>query len=198
MKNFFLLFLGIFALISFMVSSCKKSDGGNGGNPDVCAGVTISVTATPTDVVPCGSNGSILVSATGSTGFTYSISGGAYQASPVFSNLSAGVYTVSAKDQNGCTGSQTATVGTAAMGTQFSAVRSLINQRCSGGSCHLSGQSSGGYNFDNNCSIVSNWSLINLRCVSSSYMPPAPNAPLTTAEKAIITAWINGGHTFAN
>jgi SprB repeat len=50
------------------------------------------------------SNGSITASATGGTGFTYSLNNGAFQASGIFPNLAAGTYTVTAKNSNGCLG----------------------------------------------------------------------------------------------
>ncbi|MBU3713878.1 MAG: T9SS type A sorting domain-containing protein [Ferruginibacter sp.] len=49
-------------------------------------------------------DGAITVTATGGTGtLEYSINGGAYQSSNVFSGLGAGTYTLSVKDANGCT-----------------------------------------------------------------------------------------------
>jgi len=48
-------------------------------------------------------DGAVTVTAAGGTGtLTYSINGGSYQSSNVFSNLSAGTYTLSVKDANGC------------------------------------------------------------------------------------------------
>lgn len=79
--------------------------------PNPCSGITITVTASTTNPTAAGSsNGAINASATGSTNFTYSINGGAYQASGTFSALAAGVYTISAKDANGCTGSNSFTL----------------------------------------------------------------------------------------
>ncbi|MDO6389863.1 gliding motility-associated C-terminal domain-containing protein [Pontibacter sp. BT731] len=54
----------------------------------------------------CGaSNGRISVSEVngGTTPYTYSINGGAFQSSTSFSNLKAGTYTIAVKDANGCT-----------------------------------------------------------------------------------------------
>jgi len=52
----------------------------------------------------CGlNNGTITVSASGgSTNYTYSINGGAFQASNLFSNLASGAYTVQVQDANNC------------------------------------------------------------------------------------------------
>jgi len=51
-----------------------------------CTSTTIVLTAAIVNTTPCvtpTNNGSITVTATGSTGFTYNINGGAYQASNV-------------------------------------------------------------------------------------------------------------------
>jgi SprB repeat len=78
---------------------------------DPCAGVTVTVSATKTDASPNQSNGTITATATGGTGFTYSINGGAFQASSSFSNLAAGNYDVTAKNSNGCLGTAQVIIG---------------------------------------------------------------------------------------
>ena len=50
-------------------------------------------------------NGSITVSAAGSTGFMYSLNNGTSQASGAFTGLAAATYNITAKDLNGCTNS---------------------------------------------------------------------------------------------
>lgn len=100
----------IFLSVNFV--SCSKG-GDDPAPPDPCAGKTIVITATPTASVGCGApSGSIAVSATGSTGFTYKLNaGGTYQAAGNFTNLAAGAYTVFVKDVDGCEKSQAVTVG---------------------------------------------------------------------------------------
>lgn len=66
----------------------------------------ISFTSTNKVDVTCfgANNGTITVAATGGTGgIEYSINGGAYQISNVFSALTPGGYVVTARDANGCT-----------------------------------------------------------------------------------------------
>lgn len=73
--------------------------------PNLCAGVTITVTGTitnPTSSV--AANGSIVATATGSTGITFNINGGVFQPSGTFNNLAEGVFTIIAKNGNGCSG----------------------------------------------------------------------------------------------
>ena len=169
-----------------------------GVNP--CNNVTITLSAATVNYTPCltPASGKITITAAGSTGFTYSLNGGVYQASNVFSTLVGGNYTISAKDLNGCIGNNTATIPTASAGPLFAAVKTIINTRCSGSGCHMNGGSAAGYNFDNDCSIVSEWSKIRSSSVTGNNMPKSPQAKLTTAEKAAITNWINAGHLYTN
>lgn len=101
-----LLFLGFIFLIG---GSCGKS--GTPTPPNPCSGVTIVVSATTSNPsAPGATNGSITATATGGSGFTFSINGAAFQSSGTFSGLAAGSYTVAAKNSNGCTGSSTFTL----------------------------------------------------------------------------------------
>ncbi|HMU09764.1 MAG TPA: T9SS type A sorting domain-containing protein [Ferruginibacter sp.] len=82
--------------------------------------VTITSSTAPSlSVVPftatCNqSNGTITAFATGGTvPYQYSINGNTFQAGNIFSSLSAGTYTVTVKDANGCTKTATAVIGNA-------------------------------------------------------------------------------------
>jgi len=55
----------------------------------------------------CGTGGTITATATGGTGFQYSLNGGAPQAGNTFSNLNAGIYTVSAQSGTCVSNAQT-------------------------------------------------------------------------------------------
>lgn len=164
-----------------------------------CSSTTIVINTVLVDVLPCGStanNGSITVTASGSSGFTYNINNGAYQASNVFNNLMAAAYTIGVKDVNGCTKTASATVGTQAAGSLFSNVKTLIMTRCAGSACHTSGGNAAGYNFDNECNIVKYWSQINGAAVTYSLKPMPLGTLLTATEKQIIIDWINAGHVY--
>ena len=180
--------------------SCKKSttptdNSGNGGAN--CTNVNIVITESVTNYSACPSvvTGSITVSASGSTGFTYNKNGGAYQSSNVFTGLASGTYTIGVKDANGCTNSKSVVVGEAA-GPNFVAVRTIIRNNCGGSSCHLNGGAQRGYNFDNECDIVSSWSKIKSTCVTLQSMPTS--GPLSSADQQAITTWVNNGHTYTN
>jgi hypothetical protein len=189
--------------------TAKNSNGCTGSTQvtltaaNACASVNITLVFTIVNTTPCVSpanNGSITVTASGSTGYTYNINGGAYQAGNVFSAQNAGNYLVGVKDANGCTKTQTATVGIVPQGPTFAPLRALISARCSGSGCHMNGGSASGYNFDTDCNVVKYWSQINGACVTGALkkMPISPQPALTVAEKAVITTWINAGHLYTN
>jgi SprB repeat len=168
-----------------------------------CTSTTINLTAAVVNTTPCvtpANNGSITVTATGSTGFTYNINGGAYQSSNVFASQNAGTFLVGVKDVNGCTKTLSVVIGVVAKGPLFTNMRSLITTRCSGSGCHMNGTTTAGYNFDADCSIVTKWSQINGSCITYTLkkMPISPQAALTAAEKLIITNWVNAGHKYTD
>ena len=181
-------------LMLTMFFGCKKS---STPTPvvDPCLNTTITITNSVTTSVPCEStpSGSITITASGSTGFTYNKNGGTYQSSNTFTGLAAGVYTMGAKDANGCSKTQVVSVGNAAAGPNFTNVKSIVSSKC--GNCHINGGNDGSVNFDADCSIVAKWDRINVRCVSQGNMPPQG---LTTTQKAQITAWVNAGHKFSD
>ncbi|MEY4702128.1 MAG: hypothetical protein RIR96_25 [Bacteroidota bacterium] len=183
-------------LIVFQACKKETQPTPNNNNPDPCANVSITISATATSATPCSStnNGAITVTATGSSGYTYNINGGAYQSGNSFSGLSAGSYTIGVKDANGCSKTQSISVGTVASGPLLDNVVTLINNRCA--NCHTNGGSNGGLNLDNKCNIVTNWSTINNRCVVLGNMPSAN--PLNASEKQIITNWVNAGHRYTD
>ena len=79
-----------------------------------------------------GCDGSAIISASGGNGvFTYSLNAGPYQVSNSFSSLCIGVYTVTIKDGNNCTGSGTFSILTANGPNQI--IINATNISCFGG-----------------------------------------------------------------
>ena len=188
----------IFAVIflSFLIIACSKGGDSNPPPPaNPCASVTINLTATAADAGTCQNNGTITASATGSTGFTYSIDGTNFQASGDFINVAAGNITVTAKDVKGCTKTASVTVGTAgAAGPLFTAVKTLMQANCQ--TCHNNTIANGGMNWTADCNIVANRTRIKARAVDEGTMPPT--GPLPQVEKDKINAWINAGGRFTD
>ena len=185
-KNLILSSLFI-SVIAF--SACSDDDVIEPAN-DKCAGKNITLTATVVNAASCSSNGSLVMHAKGSSGFTFKVNAQNFQADSVYAGLAAGNYTVTAKDADGCTKTETFIVGENPFeGPLFAAVKSLIATKCNQ-TCHTSG--SGGAPkgiFATNCDIVSLKSMIVVKSVNSSM------GNLNTSEKAKITDWIAAGGT---
>jgi uncharacterized membrane protein len=151
---------------------------------------------------PCGgsNSGGFSVGATGSTGFTFSVGAGAFQAGASFTGLSAGSYTVNAKDVDGCVRSTTVNVANNPAGTLFTAVRAVVQTNCAISGCHVNPNPQGGLNFQDDCTIVSSWDRIKARAVDGipSFMPPPPSPQLSAADKLKITNWIAAGHRYTD
>lgn len=196
-----------------MSGSCGKG-GGGGGNPpppNPCTGVTISVSGTSTNTSGAGNNdGTISATASGGAGFTFSINGGAFQASGNFNGLAAGNYTITAKDSRGCTGSHGFTINQAdpCVGQAFTVGGTTVGATpCLGtpdGSITVT-TAGGGANFTYNLNggafqaspTFNNLGAANYTvgakegggCVktSSVTVSPRPEGPLFAAVKAIIS-----------
>lgn len=182
-----------------IVIACSKGGDSPSTNPppsgNSCATKTIVVTASTTNAAGC-SGGSITASATGSTGFTYNIDGGAFQSSGTFSNVTAGEHTIIAKDGEGCTKSASVTVTASASGSLFAAVKAVIIANCN--SCHTGAAAQGGQNFGSDCNIVNAAARIKARAVDGnpSFMPQG--GQLNATDKQKITNWVNAGGKYSD
>ncbi|MBK6937786.1 MAG: hypothetical protein IPH18_13525 [Chitinophagaceae bacterium] len=176
-----------FALTIFF--SCSKNDE---PAPDPCNGVSYDVQYFKTEAVGNLNNGSISINYPVGDTISYQLNSGSFQTSPNFTNLSPGNYVVTVKNQKGCT--DTAQISILNYGPKYAVVKQLITGYC--GPCHLNGGNSGGKNFDTDASIISSWDRIKARAVDGtpSFMPQAPNSPLSTVDKQKITDWVNAGH----
>jgi hypothetical protein len=186
-----LLLAGVIITLLYLNSCSKSTPDPAPASTDPCVGKTITITATGTASSGCAINGSISVSATGSTGFTFKLnSGGAYQASGSFTNVSPGTYTVYAKDAAGCEKTSTVSVTAGTKGPLFTLVKNLVTAKCQ--SCHNNSIQNGSMNFETDCSIVNNQARIKVRAVDEGTMPTG-GPSLTVSEKAVITNWITAG-----
>jgi uncharacterized membrane protein len=141
-------------------------------------------------------NGTITILQPQSDTLTYKLDNGNYQASWYFTNLAPGNYVVTVRNQKGCTDTTHVTIGN--YGPKFAAVKQLILGYC--GPCHLNGTVNGSMNFDSDASIVANKLRIKARAVDRipTFMPEAPNSPLSLVDRQKITDWINAGGTTSN
>ncbi|MES2893306.1 MAG: Ig-like domain-containing protein [Bacteroidota bacterium] len=170
------------------------------GTNDACIGKTFTVTGAVTSSDPCAANGSIVITAAGGTGFSYSLNNGTYGSANTFANLAPGAYTLNAKDGDGCIKSVTATIGASAAGATFAPVRAILQTNCAVSGCHTGAGAQNGINFSDDCVIVSNWDRIKARAVdcNPSVMPPAPKQALSATDKQKILDWITAGHKYVD
>jgi GH24 family phage-related lysozyme (muramidase) len=168
---------------------------------DPCIGKTLGISATSTASDKCAGTGtgSVTITGTGSTGFTYQLGTGAFQASNIFNNVTVNTYAIAIKDGDGCTKSGSVTVAALPAGSLFTAVKSVLQTNCALSGCHSGATPTGGLNFTDDCTIVGSWDRIKARAVDApTSMPPAPNPQLSATDKQKILDWITAGHNHTN
>ena len=177
--------------LTCIIVACNKSD-----TPSPCNGVHYIIQYLKTESIGSSNNGSIYITAPVGDSISYSLNSGAFQSTASFINLAPGTYLLTVKNQRGCT--DTATITILNYGPKYALVKQIVLGYC--GPCHLNGTVNGGKNFDTDSSIVASWDRIKARAVDGipSYMPEAPNSPLTTVDKQKITNWVNAGHRISD
>ncbi len=190
---------GTYAIMAKDLNGCTGTANFTLTAPNPCSGITIAVTTTIVGNTPCetSNTGMITAAATGGTpAYTFSLNGGAFQGSNVFSNLIAGTYLVTARDVNGCMGSANATVNNLPAGPLFNAVKNVLQVNCV--SCHNAGNSQGGMNWTVDCNIVLFKDRIQARAVNGNPSPMPPTGLLPASERQKIIDWINAGGKFSD
>ncbi len=196
--NFTNLSQGTYTIIAKDLNGCTGSASFTLAAPNPCAGITINVSNGVTGNRPCeNANGSIIATGSGGTGpYTYSINGGIFQSSNSFSGLNAAVYSVTAKDANGCVGTVNATVNNLPAGPLFLAVKNVLQNNCN--SCHNNTISEGGMNWTVECNIVNFKDRIRERAVNGNPSAMPPTGLMPSSERVKITNWINAGGRFTD
>ena len=161
-----------------------------------CPTITISTAIVGSELCAPANVGQITVTASGSTGFMYKYGTLPYQSSNIFNALTAGPYTVSVRDANGCENTSNVTVSNLPQGPMFTNVKAVLAANCALSGCHAGASPQSGYNFADNCTIVSAKARINARAVVAGTMPASGALPNT--EKQKITDWINAGGKYSN
>ncbi len=171
-------------------------------NLDPCIGKTLTISAATTGSDKCAptGTGSITITAGGGVGFTYQLNTGTFQVSNIFSGLAVNSYNIAAKDVDGCIKTGTASVSELPAGSNFSAVRSVLQTNCALSGCHSGPSPTGGLNFNLDCTIVGSWDRIKSRAIDGSptFMPPSPNPQLSASDKQKILDWIAAGHKYTD
>ncbi len=189
--NFRYLYASVFLLL-ILFFACKKDSTVNSN----CS--RFGITATHTESVGGANNGTITILSPRGDSISYKLdTASLYGSSWYFTGIAPGSHIVTLKNSNtGCT--DTIQVKILNYGSKYAAVKQVVIGYC--GPCHLNGGLSGGANFDSDSLIVALKARINARAVNGvpSYMPPAPNSPLTVPDMQKITDWLNAGGTTSN
>lgn len=180
-------------ILSFVFTACEKDEPKTTTTTtDQCASKTIDFSSSFEDAGKCLSNGQIIITATGSTGFTYQLGTAAFQTSNTFQNLKGGTYSVTVKDVDGCTKTKSVTLNEAGtMGAKFTDVKALVALRCNTAQCHAS---TGGAPkiFTTDCDIVSKGTKMKEQAVDGGM------GGLTQTEKNVISSWLTAGGKFTD
>jgi hypothetical protein len=193
---------GAYTITAKNSSGCEGSAPFTVGTINVCNGVNITVTTVTSNATPCSNpnNGTITVTAAGSTGLSYSINGTTFQAGNVFFTVAPGNYTVTVKNADGCSQTATAIVSSNPAGPLFTAVKQLIENNCF--TCHSGTNPVGVRDWSVDCNVIANQALIKTRAVdqagTATQMPQPPNAALSVADRQKITNWINAGGKYTD
>ncbi|WP_424961177.1 SprB repeat-containing protein [Ekhidna sp.] len=150
-------------------------------------GIALSIDKTNSE---CSSNtGSITVTATGGDGsFTYSIDGGADQATNTFESVGTGDHDIVVTDGAGCTATTSVYVSSSI--SLSSDVMPLLERECTFSGCH-NGDNGADRNWTVKSNVRSKASEIKSRTQSGS-MPRSPGQ-LTQAEIDMIACWVDDG-----
>lgn len=136
----------------------------------------------------CGASaGALTVTASGGAGnHTFSINGTDFQESPSFTNLAAGSYTITVKDEANCSATSTVQLLT---GISFEgSIKAIIDTKCATTGCHVSGTNLP--DFTNFANIKSNAASVK-SLTQSGAMPKTGS--LTQAEIDAIACWVDDG-----
>jgi hypothetical protein len=150
---------------------------------------TLSFSATTINSGCKTSNGSININATGGTGvYTYQVNAGTSTSSSLFSNLSAGDYTVKVTDDSGCSTTQTFEIQT---GISYnSSIKNIIDTKCAVSGCHVSGGSAPS-SFTNFANVQASASQIKVKTQNGEM--PKNGSKLPQDQLDAIACWVDDG-----
>jgi hypothetical protein len=144
----------------------------------------LSVTATNVSSVCTTNNGFITASGSGGVApLQYSINGVTFQASPLFTNLGGGIYTITVKDANGC---KATTIVNLAVAAQPQLSATVVNTNCASSNGSISIVGSSGtppYQYSiNGITYQSNSTFLNIAAGTYTvYIKDAANCIQTTS-----------------
>ena len=138
----------------------------------------------------CGDNtGTLTIDASGGTNIRYALDDGDFSESNVFDKLTAGVYTITVKDEEGCIFSVARMV---LSGMPFEEVKALISTNCTLSNCH-DGSRAGLPNFVMDDIIVEFAEEIKKLTTNKSMPLASSGLTLSDAQIGQIACWVDDG-----
>ncbi|MEO7445348.1 MAG: SprB repeat-containing protein [Ferruginibacter sp.] len=183
---------GTYTITAKNASGCSGSSQFTVGSVNPCNGVNVTVTGTVVNAGAANNNGSITATATGGTTFTYSINGAAFQSSGVFSALPAGSYIITARNENGCTGTATFAVTNPCSGVTVAVSATVTNTNSGASTGSITATASGGSGFTfslNSSPFQASGTFINL--AAGNYTVVAKNSNGCTGSGSFIVNTTN-------
>jgi hypothetical protein len=188
---------GNYTIIAKDANGCLGTSGTVVLASAACPTFSVASSVTASDFC-LNNNGTITVTATGGTGFTYNINSGTFQASNIFNSLSAGNYTIGVKDLNGCQSTASVAIIAAPAGPKFSLVKAMMATNCALSGCHAGPSPQNGLNFTDDCTIAAQSLRIKARAVDANPSVMPPTGALPASEKQKIIDWVNAGGLRSN
>ncbi len=183
---------GIFSVAAGSYTVTAKDENNCTATVNITVGTTGSIVLndpTSTDSGCETTNGTITTSATGGTGeVTYSLNGGASQASGTFTNLAAGTYSVTVTDEENCSATKEHQVLTGI--SLEDDIMPLLLAQCTFSTCH-NGDNGDDRNWTQKEDVLAKASIIKSRTQSGA-MPRDPGV-LTPEEVDLIACWVDDG-----
>lgn len=155
-------------------------------NETVGSNPPVTVTGSGADETCNAANGSISATAVGGSGsFTYSIDGINFQGNGTFTGLSAGTYTITAMDANGCTGTTIITITNTGNVTASASPDQTI---CAGQSVNLTASGGTNYTWSDGVSTVGTTATISVSpTTTTTYTVAVDDGTCTDTETVIVT-----------
>lgn len=136
-------------------------------------------------------NGILTIIASGGVPpYTFNLNNGSFGSTSTFSNLAPSTYTVTVRDNEGCTFSASATVSRGDTGVSWSSeIQNIISSNCAVSGCHNGSQSP---NLSTLANVQSQKTNVKARTTSKS-MPPSGRTPLSDEQIKKIACWVDDG-----
>ena len=177
---------GILATILFVFNSCSDS---SEEDVDPCQnGPEISISSLKNSLEGQDDGEIVAESTSGTQPYMYSLNGSDFQGSDTFTGLAPDTYTVTVKDNNGCTDNISATISEVQIVSYAASIRPIIDTNCQVAGCH--GSNPNIPSWETYDDVKNGAAFIKAR-TGNGTMPPMN--PLDDSDVKLIADWVDLG-----